>query len=105
VSILSLVVVLIASNAWWAYRMLDAGISYTYLSVSLKENEAAVAQLIALAPVLARGATRDEVIAAARQPGDTEAFEKEGFVWVGHIGLQFGSEGRLQKVSRAWSYE
>jgi hypothetical protein len=100
-----LVVILIASNAWWAYRMLDAGISYTYLGVSLEENEAAVAQLIAIAPLLARGASRDEVIAAARRSGDSEPFEKEGFVWVGQIGLQFGSEGRLQKVSRAWSYE
>jgi hypothetical protein len=85
--------------------MLDAGVSSKYLSVSLKENEAAVTQLIAVAPVLARGATRDEVIAAARQPGDIEPFEKEGFVWVGQVGLQFGPDGRLQTVSRAWSHE
>jgi hypothetical protein len=76
-----------------------------YLGVSLEENEAAVAQLIALAPMLARGASKDEIIAAARSPGDAEPFEKEGFVWVGQIGLRFGSDGRLQEVSRAWASE
>lgn len=26
---------LIGSNGWWAYRLLDAGVSYTYQGVSL----------------------------------------------------------------------
>lgn len=98
-----LVLLLVGSNAWWAYRMVDASISYTHLGATLEQNEAAVAQLIALAPVLAHGAPREEVLAVARLPGDREPYEKEGFVWVGKLGLRFGPDGRLQEVSRAWS--
>ena len=40
---------------------------------------------------------------AARLPGDTfEPFEKDGFVWIGRIGLKFNDRGQLIEVSRAW---
>jgi hypothetical protein len=36
------------------------------------------------------GATREPVLEAA----GSEPFEKDGFVWVGHLGLRFDDDGR-----------
>jgi hypothetical protein len=33
--IIALIVAIVASNGWWAYRLLDAGITLTYTGVSL----------------------------------------------------------------------
>jgi hypothetical protein len=104
ITIIALIVAIIASNVWWAYRLLDAGITLTYTGVSLEENKEALSQTLALLPVVAKlDVTREKIISVARLPGDTsEPFEKDGFVWVGRIGLKFNDRGHLVEVSRAW---
>ena len=100
----ALAVVLIASNAWWAYRLLDAGVSSTYRGVSFEDHRTALAQVLAIIPVAARpGATRDEIIKAAQRNGKIGLFEKDGYVWVGRIGLKFDGAGHLVEVVPAWS--
>jgi len=103
-TIIGLVVVLVASNAWWAYRLLDAGISQTYLGASLEDNKEALNQTLVLLPVVAQaGISRVKIISAARPAGDSVApFEKDGFVWVGKIGLKFNNDGKLIEATRAW---
>lgn len=102
--IIALVVALVASNAWWAFRLIDAGITQAYMSDSLKENKQALSQTLAILPVVAQGASRDKIVSAARTKGVTTApFEKDGFVWVGWIGLKFDQNGKLIKVERVWS--
>lgn len=94
---------LVASNVWWAYRALDAGISYTYLSVSAEESQQGLAQALAIIKATANhGATRAEVIAAAKKaaPG-LEPFEKEGYLWVGSLGLRFNEAGQLVEAVSA----
>jgi hypothetical protein len=39
---------------------------------------------------------------AARVRGDH--FEKDGFIWVGDLGLRFGEDGHLAEVARGWDY-
>ena len=99
-----LVVALVGSNAWWAYRALDAGVTQTYLGVSLDDNKQALAQTLKLLPVVARaGVSRAHIVAGASLPGDhDEPFEKDGFVWVGKIGLKFNEQGQLVEAARAW---
>lgn len=99
-----LVVALVATNVWWAFQVLDAGISLTYLKASHDDNASALAQVIAIAPALARcDASKEEIVAIAqRTAGEVEPFEKDGFVWVGSIGLRFGADGRFQEISRGW---
>jgi hypothetical protein len=96
---------LVVTNLWWAYKVLDAGVSNAYLAVSYEDNKQALAQVIALVPILANGnASREEIIAVAQgAASDPDSFEKEGFVWVGRIGLRFGPNGELQEISRSWS--
>lgn len=105
IGIVALVTALVASNGWWAYRMLDEGITITYLDASLKDNQVALSQTLAILPVVARGeASREQVLAAAKIPGDdSDAFEKDGFVWVGRIGLKFDEHGRFLSATRDWS--
>lgn len=103
-TIVGLGVVLVVSNVWWAYRLLDAGISHTYLGTSLEDNKEALNQTLVLLPVVAQaGTSREKIISAARPAGDSIApFEKDGFVWVGRIGLKFSNDGKLIEATRAW---
>lgn len=104
IGIISLAVALLLSNAWWAYHALDHGITLTYMGVSLDDNKEALSQTLAILPLVAsENASRETVLAAARLPGDkSEAFEKDGFVWIGKIGLRFDSNGKLVEAQRAW---
>ena len=107
IAIIVLAVALLLSNAWWAFRLFDAGVTQTYMGVNLDDHREALTQALTLLPVVARpGVTRGEVLAAARLPGDkVDAFEKDGFVWIGKIGLKFGAHGQVVEAKRAWEPE
>lgn len=100
-----LTALLIVTNLWWAYNALDNGITYTYLKISLENNEEALAQALAVIEAVAHvGATRQSIIKAARDAGsNSEPFEKDGYVWVDSIGLKFDSTGHLISASKSWS--
>jgi hypothetical protein len=105
ITIAVLVLAFLASNLWWAYHAFDAGVTHAYLTDSLNDNRGALSQTLALLPVVARpGVSKSEVIAAARQTDlRAEPFEKDGFIWIGWIGLKFDDAGRVIEASRAWS--
>jgi hypothetical protein len=104
-TIVLLSIALVASNVWWACRLLDAGVTQTYLGVSLDDNKEALNQTLSLLPIVANpNASRAKIILAAQAPiKNSESYEKDGFVWIGKIGLKFNERGRLVEVSRAWS--
>ena len=106
ITIVILLLALLGSNAYWLYGAIDSGISYSYMNDSFESERGAADQLIAIYPVVIQAnSTRDEIVEAARSASrfpDLEAFEKEGFVWVGDIGLKFSEEGRLLEVRRSW---
>lgn len=104
VAITLLSVALIASNAWWAYQALDAGVSYTYQGISLEENQQGLSQTLAIINVAAaQGASRAEVVAAAQKAWpSSEPFEKEGYLWVGRLGLRFNEAGQLVEAVPAF---
>ena len=97
IAILLLVVALFGTNIWWAFRMFDAGISYTYQGASLEQNEQALAQSLAIINTLgSSNSSRSQVIKAAQEAWpSTEPFEKEGYLWVGRLGLRFNAAGQL----------
>ena len=103
-AIILLSVALVGSNVWWLMGAIDAGLSYTYLDVSFDANRKALAQTLALLPVVARcQASRDELMAAAKLPDEQfEPFEKDGFLFTGRIGIKFDDSGKLVEVVRAW---
>lgn len=97
IAISLLAVALVVTNASWAYRLLDAGVSYTYQGVSLEENQQALSQALAIIKVLGSNeASREQVIQAAQKAWpSTEPFEKDGYLWVGRLGLRFNEAGHL----------
>jgi hypothetical protein len=103
-AVVLLVAALVVSNVWWAYRVLDCGVSLTYRDASLSDHQIALEQAIAVLPVVARvDHDRAAVLAAAHSSiQDPSEFEKEGYVWVGRLGFRFGSDGRLIGAKRAW---
>ncbi len=99
-SIAVLLLALIGSNAWWVYRLIDAGITHTYMSASLDTTNELLNQSLAILPVVARpGASRSDIINAALVKNDPVGpFEKEGYVWVGQLGLEFNEQGKFIKA-------
>jgi len=95
--IILLVVALIASNIWSAYRTLDLGVTLTYQEASLKESQQALSQALAIIKVVgAKNGTRETIIGAAQNAWNAgEPFEKDGYLWVGRLGLRFNSNGHL----------
>jgi len=87
---------LVATNAFWAYRVIDAGVSATYRDVSLNDAQIALRQSLAL--LITSGvhiSPRSQVIQLAQDAGGGGTpFEKEGYVWVGRLGLAFSANGK-----------
>ena len=91
-----LVFALFFSSAWWTYRLVDNSVTQSRVNASLESRSEALAQSLRILPMVAGGATREEVIAAALAGSNAgEPFEKEGFVWIGGLGLRFDEQGKL----------
>ena len=95
--VIVLLVLLVGSNAWWAYRTLDNGITQTYLNDSVEHSSRGFNQAVAILPLVARGANRDEILSAALQASKlgSPPFEKDGYVFVGELGLKFDNAGKF----------
>ena len=98
-----LVILLVGSNVWWAYQVLDRAVTASYRETAFQEHREALSQALAVLPHAAQCATRDDVIAAARQAAGDEGFEKDGFVWIGRLGYRFDGKGRLTAIETSWS--
>ncbi len=98
--IIVLIVLLVGSNAWWAYRTLDNGITHTYLNDSMEHASRGLNQAMAILPLVAKGANREEIISAASKASnlDSPPFEKDGYVFVGELGLKFDGAGKFVGV-------
>jgi hypothetical protein len=97
IAIVVLASALLVSNLYWLYYFIDAGVSYGYLADSHRVARDTARQALALLPVAATpDINREELIAAASKlDPQFEPFEKEGFAWVGAVGLRFDEDGRL----------
>jgi hypothetical protein len=95
--ITALVIALVTTNAFWAYSLLDLSVTLTYQGVSLEENEQALSQALAIIKASANpNATRSQIVRAAQKDWpSSDFFEKEGYFWVGRLGLRFDERGRL----------
>ena len=92
-----LIVALVATNAMWFYTTIDSGVSYSYLNDSYQGARSTALQTLAILPVATRlDSSQSEVVAAAANAsGGAEPFEKDGYTWVGNIGMKFDANGRL----------
>ena len=102
ITIIVLVATFVLSNAWLAFRLLDAGVTISYMQVSLDDNKKALGQTLALLPVVAQpGVTREDILSTAKLGSDKfDSFEKDGFLWIGSIGIKFSDSGQLVEVKK-----
>jgi hypothetical protein len=96
---------LLLSNGFWLYHAIDSGVTATHRDVSFQDHRVALTQALAILPAAAaRDATPQAVLAAAEKAaGETDSFEKDGFIWIGRLGLKFATDGRLVDARPAWS--
>lgn len=97
-----LTIALISTNAFWVYKAIDVSITNAYHQASYDDCKKALHQALAIMPIVARpDSTQEQVIdAAQRAAGERDsAFYKDGFTWVGNLGLRFGKTGRLESIS------
>jgi hypothetical protein len=103
IAIVLLAVALIASNALWAYKVFDILVTLDYRNRECNGQNFALKQTLKLLPIVAsQRLSRAEIIAAAREPDDQKwggPFEKDGYVWVGSVGLKFDTNGKLIEAS------
>jgi len=104
VAIVILSVLLLASNAFWLYQVIDTGVTLTYRDQQTYELEETRKQLMATFPEIAKKAKKDEIIAAAKKYTDQEVFEKDGCTWVGWLGFKFDENNKLKSLTPSWSY-
>ena len=104
VAIVTLSVALAATNLWWFYHAVDSGSAAADRESQYQLEHEALAQALAVLPVAARtDSTPAEVLAAAAKAASHKgSFQKDGFTWVGELGLRFGDGGRLSAVEPAW---
>ena len=95
-----LTLALIASNCWWAYRLIDLGVSLTYARDGQTEaNQLASQTLAVLNVIVSPEPTRMRVISAASVAAKSaDPYEKLGFTWISGLGLKFNANGQLAKV-------
>jgi Co/Zn/Cd efflux system component len=98
------IIILLMSNVWFAYASLDCGVSLSYRDVSLHDNATALRQALAILPTVAAAPTdRDAVIAAALRSADhPDTFEKDGYLYIGRLGLKFSADGKLIDATTSW---
>jgi hypothetical protein len=92
---------LLLSNLWWLYRSIDFGVTHTYAMAQCESDRFALSQLEAILPVaLNPGHTQEQIVSAVHIDAEDSPFEKEGYLWVGQLGLKFDASGRLAQVYR-----
>jgi hypothetical protein len=104
VAVVILGVLLLASNAYWLYQVVDSGVTLSYRDQQIYELNETRKQLMVTFPEVAKNLTKEELIAAARNFTDLEVFEKEGCTWVGWLGFKFNENNKLKSVSPSWSH-
>lgn len=91
----------LAANAWLGFRLLDAGVTQTYMGDSIERNRMALLQCIAVTnDFLASGARREALVAKAKSVSGVDfTFSNDGHFWVGAFGMDFDEDGRLISVA------
>lgn len=77
----------------------------TYSKVSLEDHKQALDQTFSIFPLVAsgRGSREDIIKSMETEFGISDGFEKDGFFWIGKIGLRFDKNGKLLEVERVWN--
>lgn len=90
-----LLVLLIASNAFWFVQMLDKATTESYRNDSLVALSDEKKQATDMLSQLIIGQPKADIVALFTAEQQEESFEKDGCLWIGHFGFQFNEQDRL----------
>jgi hypothetical protein len=98
--IVGLAVALVVSNALWAYHLMPLLTALNYGEREWEQRRLGIAQSLEMIKAFARSeSSREQLIAAARRGWpEVSPQERNGYVWVGRLGLQFNDSGQLNDV-------
>jgi len=99
----ALTVALLGSNLYWMVGAVDDAVGRAYRTDALYGECHALDEALAVVPLVSGGASKADVLAAAREAsGDGDGFEDDGVHVVGRLGYRFAGD-RLVAVERSWS--
>ncbi len=98
-----LAAILVLSNGFWIYQLVDVGVTISYRNKELADNIRARDHLLAVLPGLAAGKSKPEIVRIVSEHSSSKSFEKDGCVWIGSIGLKFSQDGQLISASKRWN--
>ena len=104
-AIVILVILLLGSNAFWIYQIIDQSITLSYRDQRVYELDATTRQLVDTLMDVGETVPRGEMIEIATRHTQVEAFDKDGCTWVGWIGFRFNASNELVYVSAQASAE
>ena len=97
--IIGLVTLLVGSNAFWMYALVDDAVTCMYSDASFDLTNQMYRQSLALSNLNLVGLSVDEARAKiGKDINDLDPFEKEGCLYVGQICLQIGSNGTIEVI-------
>lgn len=102
-SIIVLSTLLLASNIFWIYHIIDTGVTISYRDQQIYELEETQKQLMVTFPAVAKKLTKKEVIVIASQFTDQTGYEKEGSTHIDWLRLRFDKDNVLVAVCPIWS--
>jgi hypothetical protein len=95
------VLLLVGSNLFWIYSMVDFGITYSYQQDALDGYKSNAETLARITQTLAPNLTKEELLALAHQfYADADIVDKDGAIWVAGVGFVFDGD-RLRKINAA----
>ncbi|QEX18236.1 hypothetical protein FRZ44_35410 [Hypericibacter terrae] len=95
------VLLLVGSNLFWIYNMVDLGVTYSYQQDALDGYKSNAETLARITQALAPNLSRDEFLALThRLYADADILDKDGAIWVAGVGFVFDGD-RLRKINAA----
>ena len=100
-----LILLLIITNFYWFYSLLDQGATLKYSDQVKYEKTKTVNQLIEIFPFINLGMNKSEVISSIKLIDSTSYyFEKDGKLYFNFLALTFDSNNKLSKIEESSSY-
>lgn len=96
--ITSLVILLIATNIWWAYENLDNAVTDKYQEAVIYGYRNALEEFVQLVPRLAEEKSKEEIVQILENVLGETSFEKGGFTNIGFLNYKFNEQGKLTQV-------
>jgi hypothetical protein len=95
--------VLVASNAWWFYQTLDAGVTASYREQTAQECETSAKQLEVIANYYVAGKPVSEVqpfLFSTAAANDTFPKPEEQLIVIGNVSLQLNPDRTVKALVR-----